>query len=99
MIRRLIEADHAATPSPDDTQLLFWLREARTPALLIELARRHPALTEQAAVHRPLLHTATVDEEDRLEADLLQEELAERQRDKEYWLPLKRELEQMRRAS
>jgi hypothetical protein len=99
MIRRLIEADHAATPSPDDTQLLFWLREARTPALLIELARLHPALTEQTAVQRPLLYTATAAEEDRLEAELLQEELAERQRDKEYWLPLKRELEQMRRAS
>lgn len=67
--------------------------------MLIDLARRHPAPTEQAAVQRPLLHTATAAEEDRLEAELLQEELAERQRDKEYWLPLKRELEQMRRAS
>lgn len=99
MIRRLIEADHAATKAPDDKQLLFWLREARTPALLIELARLHPALKEQAAVQRPLLHTATAADEERLEAELLQEELAERQKDKEYWLPLKRELEQMRPAS
>jgi hypothetical protein len=44
------------------------------------------------------LHTATAADEERQEAELLQEELAERQRDKEYWLPLKRELEQMRRA-
>ncbi|MCK6501249.1 MAG: hypothetical protein L6Q38_17355 [Nitrospira sp.] len=43
MIRRLIEADRVAcqgTPAPE--QALFWLREGRTPELLIELARQFP---------------------------------------------------------
>jgi len=33
-----------------------------------------------------------------LEQALLAEETAERQRDKEYWLPLRRELERFRHA-
>jgi hypothetical protein len=35
---------------------------------------------------------------DDLQPALLAEETAERQRDKEYWLPLRRELEQLRHA-
>jgi hypothetical protein len=43
MIRRLIEADRAAcTAQPTSAQVRFWLREARTPTLLIEIARAFP---------------------------------------------------------
>ena len=43
MIRRLIEADRAACPDvPTLAQARFWLREARTAELLIQLARQFP---------------------------------------------------------
>ncbi len=35
---------------------------------------------------------------EQLQQALLAEETAERQRDKEYWLPLRRELEKLRHA-
>jgi hypothetical protein len=98
MIRRLIEADHAATNAPSTAQIGFWLREARTPGLLIELSKQYREIAEQIFSTRPLLKDALAGEEARLEHSLLLEELAERQRDKDYWLPLKRELESMRRG-
>jgi len=98
MIRRLIEADRAAcrgTPSPDQVQ--FWLREGRTPALLIELARAFPDDTRALATNtRLLLRAALRNEETALEAGLAEEEAAERAADRAYWAPLKAELEQLR---
>ncbi|MBL9136981.1 MAG: hypothetical protein JNK85_14010 [Verrucomicrobiales bacterium] len=41
MIRRLIEADRVACPgTPSPEQVRFWLREDRTPELLVALARQ-----------------------------------------------------------
>jgi hypothetical protein len=100
MIRRLIEADRVAcpgTPSPEQARL--WLREGRTPELLIELARLFPAEARAlAAGSRPLLNAALRGDEARVEAGLAEEELAERAADRAYWIPLKQELERMRRA-
>ncbi len=98
MIRRLIEADHAACLSaPTESQLRFWLREARTPELLIGLARDHPHLAQNLATQRAVLHAALVGDEIAVEDALLSEERAERHADKAYWEPLKRELERLRR--
>ena len=97
MIRRLVEADYAAlgdTPTP--AQVRFWLREARTPDMLLELARRFQAECAALADARPLLRQPL----DMLRLDdlLEEEERAERAADREYWIPLKRELEAMRRV-
>jgi hypothetical protein len=98
MIRRLIEADRVAcrgTPSPE--QVRFWLRESRTPKLLVELARQFPReATAMSAGSRPLLTSALQGDPASLEADLWEEERIERAADRAYWVPLKSELERMR---
>lgn len=60
MIRRLIEADHAAcSGTPRAEQVRLWLREVRTPDLLIVLAGQFPAEAELVAANsRPLLSAA-----------------------------------------
>jgi len=99
MIRRLIEADHAAcAQSPSTEQVRFWLCEARTPSLLIELVRNHPAEAASLLPGRPLLELAMHHLRDKLEDALEVEERAERVADRSYWAPLRRELEQMRWA-
>jgi len=56
MIRRLVEADFFArreTASGGDIR--FWLRELRTPELLVTIAAAHPQICRQVARSRPLL--------------------------------------------
>ncbi len=99
MIRRLVEADRAScTSAPSAEQISFWLREARTPNLLIDLAQKFPAHATTCAQSRPLLRLAVQGNAAALEDALAQEERAERAADREYWLPLKKELEQMRHS-
>jgi hypothetical protein len=64
--------------------------------LLIELAELYPAMKMEAARHRSLLSLAEAGHESDLEAALMEEERSEREADKQYWLPLKKELEQLR---
>ena len=97
MLRRLMEAHYfqnreAATAA----QTVFWLRELRTPELLVEVARRWPAVWARQRRQRPLLALARPGLEAELAAALAQEEWAERQADARYWKPLKAELERLR---
>jgi hypothetical protein len=97
MIRRLVEAHYFENQrKPTPAQVRFWFKELRTPELLVELARRYPAICRRLARQRPLLAQARSQKLDNLEQALVAEETAERQRDKEYWLPLRRELEKLR---
>lgn len=98
MIRRLLEADYFAgrDNSPVD-QIGFWLRELRTPELLIEVAADHREIADRLTAVRPLLRFALLENEALLTDGLVAEERAEREADKEYWRPLKAELEQLRR--
>jgi hypothetical protein len=99
MVRRLVEAHyfenrhHAAAAA-----LRFWLRELRTPELLIEVARAYPAVCRRLMGTRPLLAHALRADSAELEHGLNDEESAERKRDKLYWLPLRRELEALRHS-
>jgi hypothetical protein len=98
MIRRLVEAHYFEfSEAPNEDQIRFWLRELRTPSLLLEVAARWPDETRQQISHRSLLEHALARDEASLESALSAEEQAERLRDKEYWLPLKKELEAMRK--
>lgn len=98
MIRRLIEASYAQDrDSPTPEQVAFWLAEARTPEILIECARAFPAEATRMARDRPALSGALDDDVPAIEAALSQEETRERELDREYWVPLRAELEQMRR--
>ena len=87
--------ENATTPQPD--WITFWLREARTPELLRDLAARFPAETRAMLAARPLLAHAIIGEMDVMRAALDAEVRAEQARDRAYWEPLRRELEEFRR--
>jgi hypothetical protein len=99
MIRRLVEAyyfQNCGRPNP--ARVKFWLRELRTPQLLVELAQTHARFCRQLAPGRPLLASAVWGQAAKLEAALLAEETVERERDKLYWLPRRKELEKLMHA-
>ena len=96
-IGMLVEADmvthHAAA---DEAHVAFWLREARDADTIIELASAFPHATQAASVGRPLLHAAVGRDRGTLELELAVEQIRGKQADRDYWAPLRSELEQMR---
>lgn len=97
MIRRLVEASFfESRVKPNAAQVRFWLAELRTPELLIEAARKNSSVAEQLAVKRPLLRHALAGDSSKLEKALAAEEQTEREKDRHYWLPLKKTLEKLR---
>jgi hypothetical protein len=80
-----------------DEQVDFWLHEARTPELLVELCRRFPTQAAEVTASRPLIRLARDRSLDDLRTALDAEVRAEQARDRDYWEPLRRELEQFRR--
>ncbi len=98
MLRRLLEADYlAARGTATAEQLKFWLQELRTPELLSELAGREPAMAGRMTATRPLLAQAVAGDLTGLAESLEAEEKLERERDRRYWQPLRKELEHLRR--
>jgi len=100
MLSRLLEAHYlqhrgAATSERQE----FWLRELRTPEMLIEAVQAWPDRARQVLVQRPLLRLALPGKLPDLEAALGAEEQAEREIDRQYWAPLKAELEKLRHAA
>ena len=99
MIRRLVEAHYFQNrEKPLMAQNKFWLRELRTPALLIEVAQSNAKSCRKLVAEWPLLAIAALGKSNELERALRDEETAERDRDKLYWLPLRKELEKLRHA-
>jgi hypothetical protein len=99
MITRLVEAHYAGRQDASDGRTReFWLRELRTPAILIDVARHAPETCRALAGERPLLAYALEGDEERLRRALREEEDREREADRVYWEPLRRELEQLRHA-
>jgi len=97
MIRRLVEAHYFENETaPNSDQIDFWFRELRTPGLLIDSARAWPEAATPASQTRPLVAFAISGDEASLTTAIDEEEQKERLKDKDYWLPLKRELEKMR---
>ena len=97
MIRRLVEAHYFQNSvKPNPAQIRFWLQELRTPELLMELAQRHTTLCRRLVSKRPLLAHAALGEMKKLERALMAEESIERKLDRQYWLPLRAELEKLR---
>jgi hypothetical protein len=100
MVRRLLDMNfltHKQEPTPERVD--FWLRELRTPELLVEVAERYPKAVAEARLGRPLLDHARAEALERgdLARALRAEEDAVRTEDEAYWRPLKRELSRMRR--
>jgi hypothetical protein len=97
MIRRLVEQSYFGHSGSAPQELVrFWLRELRTPELLVEVAAGHPELARAEAVSRPAVQAAWLARPDDVSAALQAEEREERRKDREYWAPLKRELEEFR---
>jgi hypothetical protein len=99
MIRRLVEQsyfEHAENVTEDLAR--FWLRELRTPELLIQVSRAYPDLARAEAILRPAVQTALTANLSDVSEALEIEEREERRKDRDYWAPLKQELEELRRG-
>jgi hypothetical protein len=86
--------ENGGQPSP--AWIRFWLAEARSPELLVELARRFPIEARAQSAARPLLAHALAGDLDALRPALDAERRAEQDKDRAYWEPLRRELEAFR---
>jgi len=99
MVRRLVEVNYFENREhPTAQQVRFWFLELRTPELLIELSSRHGRTPPSLIRNRPLLKFIRPGNETILTEALHAEERSEREADREYWLPLKAELERLRHA-
>jgi hypothetical protein len=99
MLQRLVEANYLQhRTSPTIEQKQFWMRELRTPELLIEVVQAWPELGAKLTPERSLLALARPDAFSQLQQALASEEQLERERDQLYWQPLKAELERLRRS-
>lgn len=97
MIRRLVEANYFQfRDEPDQNRIGFWLRELRTPSLLLEVISDHPQSLELVKKSRSWLMSAKGVTQDDVEKKLKIEEEMEREVDRKYWQPLKEELETLR---
>ncbi len=100
MIVRLLEAHYFQNKAaPTEAQIDLWFRELRTPSLLTEINQRFPAACERALPQRRLLTYAKDGDEPNLIQALKAEEAIEREADRQYWIPLRKELEQLRLAA
>jgi len=64
--------------------------------LLLEAAERYPGVAAKLAAERPAVEAALKGDRDEVSRALKTEEESARERDRLYWEPLKRELEQFR---
>ncbi|MEM6980373.1 MAG: hypothetical protein AAF539_11970 [Planctomycetota bacterium] len=99
MIRRLVDAHYEENrDEPTEDRVRFWLRESRTPEVLIRVAAENPTLLQEVMKERKLLVETLGTSQTALNEELEKEQLAERDTDRQYWRPLVKELEAMRRA-
>lgn len=99
MVRRLIEVNYFENrENPTREQIRFWFLELRTPDLLIELAAEQGRIPAPLRRKRPLLELVATPTKSLLADALIEEERREREADRQYWAPLKKELERLRHA-
>lgn len=97
MIRRLLEASYAqGAHAPPPELIVFWLRELRTPELLVACAASFSEQARRLAEQRPATAAAARGDLTAVRTALASEESRERDLDRAYWAPLKAELEEMR---
>lgn len=97
MLRRLVEVSYdQGFSSPTPEQVEFWLRELRTPELLVDCIRWFPEDARRVADERAAVQAAISRDLDAVRANLAEEESRERALDRAYWEPLRAELERLR---
>lgn len=97
MVRRLVEASYDqwfSEPSP--ARIEFWLRELRTPGLLLDCVHWFADDARRLASERAAVSAALSRDLAALEEQIAEEEARERALDRAYWEPLKAELEALR---
>jgi hypothetical protein len=98
MLKRLVDNDISLTKEKaSGERIKWWLMECRDPGLLSELAARYPEMAKACVALRPPVSAAIKGDVNNLASELRQEELEERKKDVEYWAPLRKELELLRR--
>ncbi|MEM9365852.1 MAG: hypothetical protein AAGD07_07630 [Planctomycetota bacterium] len=99
MIRRLVDAHYDQNrDDPTADRVRFWLRESRTPEILIRVAAEHPEMLQEVIRDRRLLVETMGASRTALRQELEKEQALEREADQQYWRPLMKELEAMRLA-
>ena len=99
VIEALVEAHYKAmNENPTPERLEFWFLESRSPDRLVNLCARHPTEAAAFAAKRPLLELASRKDFAALREELDSEKRLEQEKDRIYWEPLKREMEEFRRA-
>ena len=99
MIASLLETHYREfKDQPNAEQIEFWLQESRSAERLVELAHTYPVQTQALLAQRPLLALAVARDVDGLRLALDTERQAVQALDRAYWEPLRRELEEYRRA-
>ncbi|MDP2922832.1 MAG: hypothetical protein Q8O30_03815 [Candidatus Omnitrophota bacterium] len=97
MLKRLIENDIILNKdNPLNERVRWWFLESRSPDSLVRLAKEYPEIIKECVAQRPLLSATINIDIQKLNSQLYEEELIERQKDTEYWAPLKKELEMLR---
>jgi len=99
MLKRLVENDIIINKDkcPSDDKIRWWLFESRIPETLIKLTEKYPKIVKNCISDRPSLISAIKKDLQKLNVQLQEEERVEREKDIEYWTPLKKELELLRR--
>ncbi len=97
MIRALLEEHYTRYKHEPTTDVVeFWLREGRTPRMLIDVASQHVEAAELILAQRTLIKYAITGSESELRSALFDEQQREQELDRTYWQPLVAELEQLR---
>jgi len=97
MLKRLVENDILLNENnPSAEKIKWWLLESRDAESLVKLGKEYPKILKENISLRPLLSWVVAGDLQKLDFELHNEELRERQKDIEYWAPLKRELETLR---
>jgi len=96
MLKQLVENDINNKNNPPKKTIKWWFMESRSADSLIKLSKKYPAIAKECLKKRPLLESAIAPDAHKLDLRFNKEESTERQKDVEYWEPLKRELEVLR---
>lgn len=97
MLKRLVEDDIISNKdNPSEEKIRWWFLETRSAETLVSLAKKYPEIAKECVNERPLLSYAVSLDLKVLNSKLYEEEAMERQKDIEYWAPLRKELETLR---
>lgn len=96
MLKRLVANDIYMVKKPSADKFKWWLLECRSAPDLVTLAGKRKKTALSLFSERPLLKAALKGDVPLVETLLRKEESVERAKDRAYWLPLIKELEQLR---